>query len=170
MAYRTEMSTWSMIEDFSYFVGIASLVSFLQPKISDCMWFFLCEIGCSGSGTPKMFVERPPGGAKTLEGERGTSSREVNQWFTEWTVDLYSDSTWWMRTDWHLSQRDLKKKEWTGHVLVSLFQKENSTPCIRRCSKAYRRWYKADGEGNEFKSKEKQQYITTAIVEMIEPS
>ena len=64
-----------------------------------------------------------------------------------------------------------EKEECEGHVRVSpverrtkaRFRKGSNNQCTRRR-------YEADGEGNRFKCKEKQQYTNTAIGEMIEPS
>jgi hypothetical protein len=47
--------------------GTESVLSFLQPNISDSIWFFLVDIGGSGSGTPNILALRPPGGATTLK-------------------------------------------------------------------------------------------------------
>ena len=71
-----------------YLAGAESVLSFLQPKISDSMWFFFVEIGSSGSGAPNILVLRPPGGAKTLEEMIDKEMEKEKESFTESMVDL----------------------------------------------------------------------------------
>ncbi len=113
-----------------FYLGTESVLSFLQPNISDSIWFFLFAIGTSGSGTPNILALRPPGGAKTLK-QRDLwkdLKKKIIYRIDGWSLEKFDI----MKKNFLDEQRnDLEKKQLLNHVhdvsvLFSQFSKDIS--------------------------------------------